>query len=193
MAGKALTPTSVFTSSHNLLNRSSVSTAGLSSCCQQCMGTTLDYSQAATTATVTAPAGADPANSINVVLKGTAGCSNVQIATTINATAGGIALTYGALNGSLCRAYNMDSSVVEQYYQSKLSLSCVEATIQNTNAAQNPYTVTILKPVYPQLLLRTTVSLLGYALISVVGAAQAVQARDVPVVAALDFNFDGCF
>ena len=105
----------------------------------------------------------------------------------------GIALTYEALNGSLCRAYNMDSSVVEQYYQSKLSLSCVEATIQNTNAAQNPYTVTILKPVYPQLLLRTTVSLLGYALISVVGAAQAVQARDVPVVAALDFNFDGCF
>ena len=57
VAGKALTPTSVFTSSHNLLNRSSVSTAGLSSCCQQCMGTTLDYSQAATTATVTAPAG----------------------------------------------------------------------------------------------------------------------------------------
>ena len=193
VAGKALTPTSVFTSSHNLLNRSSVSTAGLSSCCQQCMGTTLDYSQAATTATVTAPAGADPANSINVVLKGTAGCSNVQIATTINATAGGIALTYEALNGSLCRAYNMDSSVVEQYYQSKLSLSCVEATIQNTNAAQNPYTVTILKPVYLQLLLRTTVSLLGYALISVVGAAQAVQARDVPVVAASDFNFDGCF
>lgn len=193
VAGKALTPTSVFTSSHNLLNRSSVSTAGLSSCCQQCMGTTLDYSQAATTATVTAPAGADPANSINVVLKGTAGCSNVQIATTIDATVGGIALTYEALNGSLCRAYNMDSSVVEQYYQSKLSLSCIDATITNSSVAGGPYTVNILKPVYPQLLLRTTVSLLGYALISVVGAAQAVQARDVPVVAASDFNFDGCF
>ena len=85
-------------------------------------------------------------------------------------------------------------------YMKKLSVFVVAIVMSlilipttNTNAAQNPYTVTILKPVYPQLLLRTTVSLLGYALISVVGAAQAVQARDVPVVAALDFNFDGCF
>ena len=71
-------------------------------------------------------------------------------------------IAYEALNGSLCRAYNMDSSVVEQYYQSKLSLSCIDATITNSSVAGGPYTVNILKPVYPQLLLRTTVSLLGY-------------------------------
>ena len=118
------------------------------------------------------------------------GCSNVQIATTITAT-GGIALSYNTLNASLCKAYNTNVSVLDQYYQYKLSLSCIDATITNTSVAGGPYTVNILQPVYLQLLLRTTVSLLGYGLISVLGSAQPVCVRDIPVVSA-DFNFDGC-
>lgn len=192
VAGNQLTATSVFTSNFNKLDRSGLNTVCSQACCKQNLGTTIDYSQAATTATIAAPAGADPENSINIVLKGTAGCSNVQIATTIDVTSSGIALTYDTLNASLCRAYNKNVNILDQFYQSKLSLSCIEATITNSNALENSYTVNILQPVYLQLLLRTNVSLLGYGLISVLGSIQPISVRDIPVVTA-DFNFEGCF
>ena len=190
LAGNTLTPEIVFSSNSDRLDRSPLSAVSSPTCCQQCKGTTLNYSQAETTATIAGTAGSGETNTINIILRGTVGCSNVQIATTITAT-GGIALSYNTLNASLCKAYNTNVSVLDQYYQYKLSLSCIDATITNTSVAGGPYTVNILQPVYLQLLLRTTVSLLGYGLISVLGSAQPVCVRDIPVVSA-DFNFDGC-
>lgn len=192
VGGNNLTATTIFSSNYNRLNRSGLDAILAQSCCNNNMGTSLSYSQNATTATITAADDADPANSIKIILKGNVGCSNVQIATTIDATDAGITLTYDNLKASLCKAYNMNTNILDQYYQSKLSLSCVEATITKSTDEQDPYEVNILQPVYLQLLLRTTASLLGYGLISVLGSSQAIDVRDIPVVTA-NFNFEECF
>ena len=86
---------------------------------------------------------------------------------------------------------NLTPVLADQYYQAKLTLGCINATITAPTVAGGAYTISIVDPVYANLVMRLTVSLLSYGTMAVLSTIEPVQARDIPVQTA-NFDFDSC-
>ncbi|MFQ7119348.1 MAG: hypothetical protein ACLRPW_04565 [Intestinibacter sp.] len=72
-----------------------------------------------------------------------------------------------------------------------MTLGCINATITAPTVAGGAYTISIVDPVYANLVMRLTVSLLSYGTMAVLSTIEPVQARDIPVQTA-NFDFDSC-
>ena len=194
LGGAALTQTNVFNTTYTRLVRSPINLPASLQCCKQCLGTTLEYNQANLSATVSAPtsSGSEPSpnRTIPVLLRGKCGCTNIEVRTTINVQTN-ISFTFDALKGALCRRPNLTPVLADQYYQTKLTLGCINATITAPTNAGGAYTISIVDPVYANLVMRLTVSLLSYGTMAVLSTIEPVQARDIPVQTA-NFDFDSC-
>lgn len=189
LGGVALTQTNVFNTTYTRLVRSPINLPASLQCCKQCLGTTLEYNQPTLSATVSSPT-APTTETIPVLLRGKCGCTNIEVRTTINVQTN-ISFTFDSLKGALCRRPNLTPVLADQYYQSKLTLGCINATITAPTVAGGAYTISIVDPVYANLVMRLTVSLLSYGTMAVLSTIEPVQARDIPVQTA-NFDFDSC-
>ena len=189
LGGVALTQTNVFNTTYTRLVRSPINLPASLQCCKQCLGTTLEYNQPTLSATVSSPT-APTTETIPVLLRGKCGCTNIEVRTTINVQTN-ISFTFDALKGALCRRPNLTPVLADQYYQTKLTLGCINATITAPTVAGGAYTISIVDPVYANLVMRLTVSLLSYGTMAVLSTIEPVQARDIPVQTA-NFDFDSC-
>ena len=189
LGGVALTQTNVFNTTYTRLVRSPINLPASLQCCKQCLGTTLEYNQPTLSATVSSPT-APTTETIPVLLRGKCGCTNIEVRTTINVQTN-ISFTFDALKGALCRRPNLTPVLADQYYQAKLTLGCINATITAPTVAGGAYTISIVDPVYANLVMRLTVSLLSYGTMAVLSTIEPVQARDIPVQTA-NFDFDSC-
>ena len=189
LGGVALTPTNVFNTTYTRLVRSPINLPASLQCCKQCLGTTLEYNQPTLSATVSSPT-APTTETIPVLLRGKCGCTNIEVRTTINVQTN-ISFTFDSLKGALCRRPNLTPVLADQYYQAKLTLGCINATITAPTVAGGAYTIRIVDPVYANLVMRLTVSLLSYGTMAVLSTIEPVQARDIPVQTA-NFDFDSC-
>lgn len=189
LGGVALTQTNVFNTTYTRLVRSPINLPASLQCCKQCLGTTLEYNQPTLSATVSSPT-APTTETIPVLLRGKCGCTNIEVRTTINVQTN-ISFTFDSLKGALCRRPNLTPVLADQYYQAKLTLGCINATITAPTVAGGAYTISIVDPVYANLVMRLTVSLLSYGTMAVLSTIEPVQARDIPVQTA-NFDFDSC-
>ncbi|MBU5337000.1 hypothetical protein [Intestinibacter bartlettii] len=189
LGGVALTQTNVFNTTYTRLVRSPINLPASLQCCKQCLGTTLEYNQPTLSATVSSPT-APTTETIPVLLRGKCGCTNIEVRTTINVQTN-ILFTFDSLKGTLCRRPNLTPVLADQYYQTKLTLGCINATITAPTVAGGTYTITIVDAVYANLVMRLTVSLLSYGTMAVLSTVEPVQARDIPVQTA-NFDFDSC-
>ena len=188
-----------FNTTYTKLVRSPINLPASLQCCKQCLGTTLEYNQPNLSATIGAattasgveedqPSGPPQPKTIDVLLRGKCGCTNIEVRTTIRVP---ILFNFDALKGALCRRPNLTPVLADQYYQTKLTLGCINATITAPTVAGGAYTISIVDPVYANLVMRLTVSLLSYGTMAVLSTIEPVQARDIPVQTA-NFDFDSC-
>ena len=127
LGGVALTQTNIFNTTYTRLVRSPINLPASLQCCKQCLGTTLEYNQPTLSATVSSPT-APTTETIPVLLRGKCGCTNIEVRTTINVQTN-ISFTFDSLKGALCRRPNLTPVLADQYYQAKLTLGCINATI----------------------------------------------------------------
>ena len=206
--GKPVTAQQQLYSDFNLLDRSAVDTKCKNQCNRQDRGTNIQFNQTNLAVTVSCSDPPPPPRSIDesgeakhgggwckkidVILKGSCGCTKIEVKTHINLPADGtLDFSFPELTASLCRKRNMNFTILDQLYKTKLTLGCINATIERTHGPGEQYEVKILNDVKANLLLRETVNLLNYELISVLGSSERIESRDIPVTA-LGFDFDTC-
>ncbi|WP_455543760.1 hypothetical protein [Intestinibacter sp.] len=203
LEGRVLEYPEISKTDSSLLTRSAVNTSSKPQCCRQRRETSLQFNQENLEVTLISGDPADskmyenteeygkhpkpPKNKIDVILKGSCGCTKIQVKTKIKVPCD--AFEAPELTASLSRKANMNFAFVDQLYQTKLTLGCINATIERCGEL---YKVTILEDVKAKLLLRETVNLLSYELITVLGSSERVVSRDIPVTT-LGFDFDRCF
>nr|WP_295735089.1 hypothetical protein [uncultured Intestinibacter sp.] len=208
LEGKSVCMEQKLASDSSLLVRSAVDTNCKAQCSRQGRGTNLQFNQNNLSVTINksyhhslhstdeydeAQHGGHPHHSkkIDVILKGSCGCTKIEVKTEICLPDGALEFSYPELTASLCRKANMNFAILDQLYKTKLTLGYINATIERTPGPGEQYKVEILNDVSANLLLRETVNLLNYELISVLGSSERVSTRDIPVTA-LDVDFDTC-